>query len=91
VTCSEPVGGFGRRALAGRLRRGDPALVRLAGLEEPSTEIADAVEPAGGVALRRVRHDDYFFLDLPLPPLLDLPLAFAAALSALFASAHSSP
>ena len=56
--------------------------MRLARLDEAAAVVADAVEPAGGVAVRLDRrHDDYFFLpfDLPLP--LE-PLAFAAALSA---------
>ena len=60
--------------------------MRLAGLEEPAAEIADAVEPAGGVALRLGSVHGYFFFDLPLP----LPLApfdFAALASA----AHSRP
>ena len=63
--------------------------MRLAGLEEPAAEIADAVEPAGGVALRLGSVHGYFFFDLPLPlPLADLaPFDFAALASA----AHSRP
>ena len=62
--------------------------MRLAGLEEAAAEVADAVEPAGGVALRLGPDHGYFFLDFALP----LPLAALAPFDfAPFASAaHSS-
>ena len=62
----------------------------LAGLEEAAAQVADAVEPAGGVTtvLRLHRgHDYFFFLDFDLPLPLP-PFAFASALSA---SAQSRP
>ena len=71
----------------GARRRRGAALVRFAGLEEAAAEVADAVEPAGGVASGLDRPHGYFFFDLPLPLALAPPLDFAA----LSASAHSRP
>ena len=62
--------------------------MRLAGLDEAAAQVADAVEPAGGIALRLDRCHGYFFFDFALP--LDFALA-PFDFAALSASAHSSP
>ena len=62
--------------------------MRLAGLQEAAAEVADAVEPAGGIASGLDGRHGYFFLDLPLPLPPLAPFDLAAALSA---SAQSSP
>ncbi len=50
-------------------------------VDDATTVVAHAVEPAGGItAVRLDRHGDYFFLPLDLP--LPLPFALAAAFSA---------
>ena len=62
--------------------------MRFAGLQEAAAQVADAVEPAGGIALRLGRPHGYFFFDLALALALDLAPFDLAALSA---SAHSRP
>ena len=60
--------------------------MRLAGLHEAAAVVADAVEPAGGIAFRLDRRHRYFFFlafALPLAP-------FDFALAADFSSAAQS-
>lgn len=61
----------------------------LSRLHEPATVVADAVEPAGRIALGLDVAHAYFFLLLALPlPLAPFDLALAAAFSS---AAHSRP
>jgi hypothetical protein len=63
--------------------------VGLAGLHEAAAVVADAVEPAGRIALGLDVAHAYFFLLFALPlPLAPFDLALAAAFSS---AAHSRP